>query len=483
MNSSIMNTRHYISGRWEDSPEHIDVYSPIDGRTIGRIPSADSKCVDIAVHAARSAFRSWSSVSLAQRLAYVRAMGEYIADNSDRFAEVECNDTGFLLSFMKSGLVRRAAKNFSYYADFAERLGAKPQEINGKGASNWIFYKPAGVVAVIIPWNAPLVLATWKVAAALAAGNTIVLKPAELAPLSCALLAEAAEAINLPAGVFNVIHGTGKQAGAALAEHAAIDRLAFTGSTVTAKSIGESCALSITPVSFELGGKSPLIVFADSDLQAACDQVLSQFNHAGQICAAGTRIIVESDIEPKFRTMVLSSLMEKAVVGDPRHPDTTVGPLISEDQLVKVEGFVNRALACGATLLAGGKRHSRGGQYFEPTIMTDVAMDAEIYQEEVFGPVLIWSTFVDDQDAVTQANATRYGLGGYLWCNDSARALAVAQAIRTGTVWVNGSTRDLDTPFGGCGDSGIGREGGLWGWEFFSDITNVAIKKFRSQST
>jgi len=338
-------------------------------------------------------------------------------------------------------------------------------------------YDPAGVAALITPWNAPLMLTTWKVGPALAAGNTVVIKPPEWAPLTCSLLAEIADKAGLPPGVLNVVQGIGEIAGEALVNHPDLARISFTGSVPTAKIIGQAAARSVTPISAELGGKSPFIVCADANLDAAAQTVAGQYINAGQVCLAGTRILVEAKIEQEFLAKVRAAVAHMTV-GDPRAATTRVGPLIHPEHFARVSGFVDRAKASGAELLWGGSQSDAGALYFQPTMFAGVAPDAEISQQEVFGPVLTWQTFTDDEEAIAVANGTQFGLAGTLFCGNEARAMRIASQVVAGTLWVNCFfVRDLAAPFGGSRVSGIGREGGTWSFDFYSDIKNIAVRK------
>jgi 5-carboxymethyl-2-hydroxymuconic-semialdehyde dehydrogenase len=340
-----------------------------------------------------------------------------------------------------------------------------------------VHYDPAGVAALITPWNAPMMLSTWKIGPALAAGNTAVLKPPEWAPLSCAMLAEIAAGAGIPEGVFNVVQGSGAQAGQALVAHPDVDRVSFTGSVTTGKQVGTTAMANLTPASLELGGKSPFIVFADADLDAAAKTVAGQFANAGQVCLAGTRILVDASIEADFRQRVLKAA-EPFTVGDPRVKGVRVGPLIHPRQHERVSGFVQRALDAGATALLGGAPHALGGLYYQPTILSGAAQQDEIIQEEVFGPVLTWQSFGDEAEAIELANGTRYGLAAMLFSRNRERAQRVAARLVAGTVWVNCFfVRDLAAPFGGARQSGVGREGGTWSFDFFCDVKNVSVMR------
>ena len=320
-------------------------------------------------------------------------------------------------------------------------------------------------------------LSTWKVGPALAAGCTAVLKPPEWAPLTCSLLADMAEEAGLPAGALNVVQGIGEEAGAALVAHPGIARISFTGSVETARAIGRAAAANITPVSFELGGKSPFLVFADADLDAAVEKATYQYDHAGQICLAGTRLLVEAGIADEFLERFLAGVSERKL-GDPRDPDTDIGPLITREHLARVHGFVQGALDDGASLVIGGRVSPElGGLYYEPTLLTDVGQDMEVVQKEVFGPVLTLQTFRDEGEAVRLANDTEYGLAATVFTEDVDRAERLGERLVAGTTWVNCFyVRDLSAPFGGARNSGIGREGGEHSFDFYADVKTVTRK-------
>jgi 5-carboxymethyl-2-hydroxymuconic-semialdehyde dehydrogenase len=357
-------------------------------------------------------------------------------------------------------------------------LTAPEWDTDAANARNRVRYDPAGPTALITPWNAPLMLATWKVGPALAAGNTIVLKPAEWTPITASMLADLSLEAGIPPGVLNVLQGAGAEAGAALVAHPGIRRISFTGSPATARLIGESAARNLTPVSFELGGKSPLIVCDDADMALAVTTAAGQYDNAGQVCLAGTRLLVQRDVLDEFSTR-LREKIAAIRLGDPRDPATQVGPLIHPRHLTRVAGYVDRAVAAGARLVCGGRvSPALGGLYYEPTLLTDVPAGAEILREEVFGPVLTLQAFADDAEAVALANSTDYGLAGVVFSRDQVRADRIAGALIAGTVWVNCFfVRDLAAPFGGARQSGIGREGGHWSFDFYCDVKNVVHRK------
>jgi len=372
-------------------------------------------------------------------------------------------------------MVPRAAHNIQFFADRARKLS--DETIDSPEVVNHVRYDPAGVAGLITPWNGPFMLTTWKVGPCLAAGDTAVVKPPEWAPLSCSLMADLAAEAGVPPGVLNVVQGIGEQAGAALAAHPDIDRLSFTGSTDTASLIGASCARSLTPVSFELGGKSPFIICADADLDAAAQTAAGQYFNAGQVCLAGTRILVDAKVADEFQAKFRAAV-SRLTVGDPRDQNTRVGPLITPEHYQRVAGFVDRALQAGVRPVWGGRRHRAGELYFEPTLLDGVAQEMEIVQREVFGPVLTWQTFRDEEEAIRLGNGTNYGLAAVIFSKNEERAMRMAKRVVAGTVWVNCFfVRELAAPFGGSRNSGIGREGGNWSFDFYCDVKNIAAMK------
>ncbi len=471
-----VETGHWIGGEPQNpSGRTFSVISPIDGSTLGEVAAGGADEVDRAVQAARAAFPAWAALGPEGRGAILDRFAALILEHKAQLSAVETADNGSLLIANQKRIVDRAAHNISYFSGLARTLAHPP--IESSEVDNHVRYEPAGVTALITPWNAPLMLSTWKIGPALAAGNTVVIKPPEWAPLSCSLLGQLAVRAGVPAGVLNVVQGIGSEAGQALVEHPQVRRISFTGSTVTGRTVAAAAGKNLTPVSLELGGKSPFIVFADADLDDAAANVAAQFNNAGQVCLAGTRILVEASIERDFQERVLAAA-KPFTVGDPRQKGVRVGPLIHPRQLERVSGFVSRAIAAGAKPILGGAPHERGGLYYQPTILTGVTKDAEIAKNEVFGPVLTWHTFEREAEAIELANDTDYGLAAMLYTRDQARADRVAAAVVAGTVWVNCYfVRELSAPFGGARNSGIGREGGAWSFDFFCDVKNVATKR------
>ncbi|MEU6366506.1 aldehyde dehydrogenase [Streptomyces sp. NPDC046931] len=464
-----VDTRHWIGGERVASTETFADISPIDGSVLAEISRGTAMEAAAAVAAAKAAFPGWAATSRAERARILHAIADGVEKRLEDLAIVETCDNGALLRSHRRGVMPRVAHNFRFFADCL--LTLDHEDFETRGHTNHVSWDPAGPCVLITPWNAPLMLATWKVAPALAAGNTVVLKPAEWSPLTASLLADIAAQAGLPAGVLNVVQGYGSEIGDALTSHPDVRRISFTGSVPTAKRISASAAANLTPLSLELGGKSPLLVFADADLDLAVDLAVEQYDNAGQVCLAGTRLLVEESVVEDFtrRFVEKASALKQ---GDPRDEATDIGPNIHSRQLEKIDGFVQRALAAGARAVIGG--HRKDGQYYAPTLLTDVAQDSEIVQEEVFGPVLTLQTFATDDDAVRLANDTRFGLAATIATGDPERAERVSAQLVAGTVWINCFfVRDLQAPFGGSRQSGVGREGGTWSFDFYCDVKNT----------
>ena len=473
-----ISTEHFIANRRVSSPLTFDVHSPLDGLLLGSFAAGGKNEAEQAVSAAEAAFPAWVALGPQGRSVYLRRLADLIEKNVETLALVETTNNGSLLESGRLRVMKRAAHNIRFFCEMAEKLQGARWDTEIANATNQVKYDPAGVTVLITPWNAPLMLATWKVGPALAAGDTVVLKPAEWTPLTASMLADLALEAGLPAGVFNVVQGIGEEAGAALVADPRVKRISFTGSTGTARLIGASAARNLTPVSFELGGKSPFIVFADADFDLALQNAIGQYDNAGQVCLAGTRLLVESSIYEKL----LGRMKEEAAkirLGDSRDPQTQVGPLITPEHLQRVDGFVQRAVRDGARLIYGGRVSPKlGGLYYEPTLFADIPPGAEILKQEVFGPVLTIQSFRDEAEAIQLANDTEYGLAATLFTRDAARAQRVADQLVAGTVWTNCFfVRDLAAPFGGSRHSGIGREGGHWSFDFYCDVKNVVQRK------
>jgi aminomuconate-semialdehyde/2-hydroxymuconate-6-semialdehyde dehydrogenase len=472
----MSDVQHWIGGRRVGSPDTFTDHSPIDGTELARVARGGAAEADAAVQAAKAAFPEWAATSPRGRAKVLHAIATGVEDRIEELAQLETSDNGALIRSHRKGVMPRVAHNFRFFAEWLTGELGHP-DFDTRGHHNHVSWDPAGVCALITPWNAPLMLATWKVAPALAAGNTVVLKPAEWSPLTASLLADIASDAGLPPGVLNVVQGYGNEVGAPLVAHPDVSRISFTGSVPTARRIAAAAAANLTPVSLELGGKSPLVVFADADLDLAVGLALEQYDNAGQVCLAATRLLVERTIADAFVAGLLDR-MSRLKQGDPRDDSTDIGPQIHPDHLARVDGFVRRALEAGAKPLAGGGPNTElGGLYYRPTLLTDVPPDAEIVTEEVFGPVLTLQLFDTEDEAIALANTTKFGLAAVVATEDPDRAERVTAQLVAGTVWVNCFfVRDLRAPFGGARNSGIGREGGTWSFDFYCDVKNTVTR-------
>jgi acyl-CoA reductase-like NAD-dependent aldehyde dehydrogenase len=464
---------HFIGGKRVESDERFEDRSPIDEHVLAEVARGEKREVGLAVEEAAAAFPAWAALGVPGRAERLRRLADLIDENVERIAAVECLDMAMLERSLRARVIPRGARNYRAYADLAE--SHEERRWSSNGTANHVVRMPAGPVGVITPWNAPFMLSTWKTAPALAAGCTVVLKPPEWAPLSCSVLADLTEEAEIPPGVFNVVQGIGEEAGAALVADGRLRRVTFTGSSDTGRLVATSAAQNLVPFTAELGGKGPLLVFADADLEAAAQKAALQYDDSGQNCMAGTRLLVEESVAPDFLER-FHSAVDAHVLGDPRDEATTISPLIHRDHLARVEGFVERARAGGDRIVRGGKVAEIGGLWYEPTLVEPRSNDSEIVQREVFGPVLTFQTFATEEEAVALANSTEYGLAATLYTSSAQRAERVGRAVRAGTVWVNCFlVRDLTAPFGGIGISGIGREGGDYALDFYSDLKTLQI--------
>jgi betaine-aldehyde dehydrogenase/5-carboxymethyl-2-hydroxymuconic-semialdehyde dehydrogenase len=474
-----VSTEHFIGGHRVGSPATFEDRSPLDWTVkLADVARGDAGTADAAVAAAAAAFPDWAALGPDGRGPILRRLADLVDDRIEDLAAVECLDMAMLHESLRLRVIARGARNFRAYAQLAEDHTERVWESNG--TRNRVVRMPAGPTVVITPWNAPFMLSTWKCAPALAAGNTVVLKPAEWSPLSASILADLAAEAGVPAGVFNVVQGLGEEVGAALVSDPRVRRISFTGSPETARLIGAAAAANIVPFTAELGGKGPLVVFADADLDAAAAKAAGQYDDSGQVCLAGTRLLVEDSVKDAFLAR-FHAHVDAHVLGDPRDPATTISPMIHPDHLARVAGFVERARSAGDRVVRGGRRWrdpatGTEGLWYEPTLIEPASNDSEIVQREVFGPVLTFQTFSDEDEAIRLANSTRYGLSAIVYTSSAARAERLGRAIRAGTIWTNCFlVRDLTAPFGGIGISGLGREGGDYALDFCSDLKTLQV--------
>lgn len=473
---------HFIDGKFMPSlnGRTFSNINPATNEVIGIVAEGGKEEVDLAVKAARKALEGpWGKMSAHDRAAILRRIGDIIAERKEELARLEALDTGKPLWLAESVDIPRASYNFHFFADYLRAVNTDANEMDDV-AINYTLRRPVGVVGLINPWNLPMLLMTWKLAPCLAAGNTAIMKPAELTPLTATALAQICKEAGVPDGVVNLVHGFGPDsAGAAIAEHEGIDAIAFTGETTTGKAIMKAAANSLKKLSFELGGKNPNIIFADSDLDEVIETTLkSSFINQGEVCLCGSRIYVERPAYEAFLDKFVAKTKE-LVVGDPFHPDTKVGALISEEHFDKVMSYIELAKEEGGQILTGGKRPEglEKGNYLEPTIIVGLDNTCRVVKEEIFGPVVTVSPFDTEEEVIRLANDTHYGLSATLWTNDLRRAHRVAGQLEAGIIWVNTwFLRDLRTPFGGMKQSGIGREGGLHSFDFYTELKNVCIK-------
>jgi len=469
---------HLIAGKpvASESGETFANTSPIDGRDLGQVAAGGAADIDAAATAAAQAFESWSRTPGAERKAILHRVADLIEERAHQIAVTECVDTGQTMRFMSHAALRGAA-NFRFFADQAP-AAADGQALPTPDHLNYTSRSPIGPVGVITPWNTPFMLSTWKIAPAIAAGCTVVHKPAEWSPLTAHLLAEAALDAGLPPGVLNVVHGMGDTAGKSLTEHPAIKAIAFVGESSTGSMIQKQGADTLKRVHFELGGKNPVVVFDDADLDRALDAVIFMiYSINGERCTSSSRVLIQQSIYAEF-TARIAEKMKRISVGHPLDPTSIIGPLIHQHHYDKVSSYREIAVADGATVIDGTPYADApdDGQFVTPMLFTNATNSMRIAQEEIFGPALTAIPFADEADAIAIANDIDYGLAGYLWTSDVTRAHRVANALEAGMVWVNSqNVRHLPTPFGGVKASGIGRDGGDWSFDFYMETKNVAI--------
>ncbi|WP_249308689.1 5-carboxymethyl-2-hydroxymuconate semialdehyde dehydrogenase [Lederbergia citrea] len=481
--SQQADVKLYIDGRFVEAQdgEYFENRSPFTNEVINRIAKGGQVDIDRAAAAAKLAFKHgpWGKLKVSERMVYIERIADLIDKEVEEIAILEALDTGLPISQTRK-MVSRAAENFRFYSRMVQTRMHGEAYMQDDEFLNYTVYKPLGAVGLITPWNAPFMLTTWKVAPALATGNTVILKPAELSPLSANKLAEVIHKAGLPNGVFNVVHGFGETAGAALVENTDVEAISFTGETVTGSTIIKNAADSLKKTSMELGGKSPLIVFDDADLDRALDAaVWGIFSFNGERCTANSRLFLHKNIKDDF----ISALKERVAnikVGNPMNPSTQLGPLIDQGHYQKVTGYIKMAKQAGCEIIQGTiPDELKAGNFVPPTLLLNATNDMKISQEEIFGPVMAVIEFETEAEVIEMANDVKYGLAGYVWTNDMKRGHRVAQAVDAGMLWINAqNVRDLRIPFGGSKASGIGREGGHYAiLEFYTEpkVIHVAL--------
>jgi 5-carboxymethyl-2-hydroxymuconic-semialdehyde dehydrogenase len=473
----------YINGSFTESESgaYFDNVSPFTNEVINRVAKGSKQDIGKAVAAAKKAFKEgpWGKMKVSERMAYIERIADLIDKEIEDVAYLEALDTGLPIAQTRK-MVSRAAENFRFYSRMVQTRMHGEAYLQDSEFVNYTVYNPLGVVGLITPWNAPFMLTTWKVAPALATGNTVVLKPAELSPLTANKLAEIIHKAELPEGVFNIVHGFGETAGASLVAHPDVEAISFTGETVTGSTIIKNAADTLKKTSMELGGKSPLIVFDDADFDRALDAaVWGIFSFNGERCTANSRVFLHKNMKDKF-VEALKERVQNIKIGDPMDPATQLGPLIDKGHYEKVTSYIEIAREEGCEVIQGTVPDElKAGNYVPATLLLNARNDMKIAQEEIFGPVMAVMEFETEEEVIAYANDVKYGLAGYVWTNDIKRGHRVAQAVEAGMLWINAqNVRDLRIPFGGMKASGIGREGGHYAiLEFYTEpkVIHVAI--------
>ena len=475
--------QNFINGTYvpPKNGQYIDNYEPATGQVYALIPDSDEEDVLDAVDAAEKAFPIWSKMSIEERSKILVRLSEGIEKNMDEFVQAESRDNGKPVSLAAHVDIPRAVSNFHFFATAITHFVSESHLMEGVGI-NFTTRKPIGIVGCISPWNLPLYLFSWKIAPALAAGNCVIAKPSEITPYTAYLLGKIAQEAGMPAGVLNILHGTGPKVGDAIVKHPKIKAISFTGGTKTGEYIARTAGPMFKKLSLELGGKNPNIIFADCDFDDMLSTTIrSSFANQGQICLCGSRIFVERPIYEKFKEAFVAKV-SRSKVSFPTDPEAKLGAIVSESHMEKILSYIELAKQEGGTILTGGKRVLLAapydqGYYIEPTIIEGLSYDCRTNQEEIFGPVVTITPFDTEEEALMMANSTAYGLAGTIWTSNLNRAHRVADELQSGIVWVNAwLVRDLRTPFGGVKASGVGREGGWEALRFFTEAKNIFIK-------
>lgn len=478
-----MKIQNYIGGKLQapTSGNYIDNYDPSTGKVYSHIPDSDAHDVEQAFKAAKAAFPKWSNMPKEERSKILMKLSSLIEQNLERFAQAESQDNGKPLWLAKKVDIPRAVSNFHFFATSILHFASEAHAMEDRGI-NYTLRDPIGVVGCISPWNLPLYLFSWKVAPALATGNTVVAKPSEITPMTAYLLSELCEEAGMLNGVFNIVHGLGPKVGAAIVEHPGIKAISFTGGTNTGEYIARTAAPMFKKLSLELGGKNPSIVFADCDLKKAVKTtVTASFSNQGQICLCGSRIFVERSIYEEYKTAFLKEV-NALKVGPPMEADSKIGAVVSKPHMEKVLSYVEIAKEEGGKILTGGHQLKMEGEFSEgyfiaPTVIEGLSFDCRTNQEEIFGPVVTIMPFDTEEEVIMMANSTVYGLAASVWTEHLSKAHRVAKKLDSGIVWINSwLVRDLRTPFGGVKNSGVGREGGFEALKFFTEAKNVCIQ-------
>ena len=474
---------NYINGNYTEplSGLWLDNFNPSNGEIYSQTANSNAQDIELAYDSAKAAFPLWSNTTIEERSKIMLRIAELIDENLDSLAAAEAKDNGKPLSLAKAVDIPRASSNFRFFGNAITQFSSEAHESVGLNTMNFTLRQPIGVVGCISPWNLPLYLFTWKIAPAIAAGNTVIAKPSEVTPMTAFLLGEICSQAGLPKGVLNIVHGTGPSTGQAIVEHPNIKAISFTGGTKTGEHIARTAAPMFKKLSLELGGKNPNLIFADCDYDKMLTvTVRSSFANQGQICLCGSRIFVEATIYDKFKKDFISKV-EQLKIGDPFNDETNMGALVSKPHMEKVQSYISLAEEEGGKILSGGKQVTvkgfEDGYYLEPTIIEVFDDKCRVNQEEIFGPVVTIMPFKTEEEALQMANGVKYGLSATLWTSDLNRTMRLSKQLEAGIVWVNTwLNRDLRTPFGGVKDSGVGREGGFEALRFFTEAKNICIK-------